>query len=484
MEQLLQKKFGFEFFREGQREVISHVLNRQHTLAMLPTGTGKSLCFQYPSYVNNMRVIIVSPLLSLMQDQVEQIKYRGEKSVAALNSFLSYQEKKEVMYNLKNIRFLFISPEMLNVREVRQELRKVSYGLFVVDEAHCISQWGPDFRPDYLMLGKIIKELGSPVVLALTATATAQVRKDIMEKLQIQDAAQCIYSINRSNIALTVLTSDSPEEKKSELESAMETYPSPGIIYFSSKRTADELADYFSKKGFLTSSYHGDVEQDQRILIQQQFLQGQLNWIFATNAFGMGINKENVKTVIHFHMPSSVENFVQEIGRAGRDGSNAQSILLYSKGDEVIPMQLAESETPGSSQIREFYRMASARHDTNTIQQELFLSDTQMRVLLHYFNEEPSPGWENKIIEKLTSRFLAKKKKIVEMKEYVDNDSCRREMIYRAFGEVPVNQERCCDLCGLSKPAVQERPDRNAQSLGWLERLDQIFNRGGQTESK
>ncbi|TFE03112.1 RecQ family ATP-dependent DNA helicase [Jeotgalibacillus salarius] len=475
MEKLLAEKFGYRSFRTGQKEIIQSVLNRQDTIAMLPTGTGKSLCYQYPSYVNNERVLIISPLLSLMQDQVDQIKLRGEKRAAALNSFLSFKEKKFLIDRLEAFRFIFLSPEMLNSKEVLHKIKEIGIGLLVIDEAHCISQWGPDFRPDYLKLGELKRTLNNPCTLALTATATNEIRKDIAERLNLSGWKEWVFSVNRPNISLDVVKLSSVEEKEQKLLSIVSKEPSPGIVFFSSKKKAEALQAAASEQNIRSAVYHGDIENDQRILIQQQFIAGQLDWIFATNAFGMGINKENIRSVVHFHMPSSIENFLQEIGRSGRDGEPAQSILLYSGNDEFIPLQLAEIEKPTLDQIREFYVQFKRGKPFELIQQELMLSDTQLRVLTYYAENQSGTEWEKEIDRALEKRIVSKRQKVMEMKSYIDTEYCRREKLLSFFQETLfVNHNNCCDLCGLTKISVSEQSQQQI-NFSWKEKLDKLF---------
>ncbi|MBM7577463.1 RecQ family ATP-dependent DNA helicase [Jeotgalibacillus terrae] len=475
MEKLLYEKFGYSSFRLGQKEIISSVINHQDTIAMLPTGTGKSLCYQYPSYVNNNRVLIISPLLSLMQDQVDQIKLRGEKRVTAINSFLAYNERKQLVANLEAYRFIFLSPEMLNSNEVLHKLKEIGIGLLVIDEAHCISQWGPDFRPDYLRLGHLKKTLGSPCTLALTATATEEIRKDIALKLNLNNWKEWVYSVNRPNIALEVNTFNHVSQKEDKLLSLIQNNTAPGIVFFSSRKKAEEMQAAASSENVRSSVYHGGMETDQRILIQQQFINGQLDWIFATNAFGMGINKNNIRTVIHFHMSSSVENFLQEIGRAGRDLEQAHSILLYSENDEFIPLQLAELEKPAFEQIENFYYMFRRDLSINEIQEKLMLSDTQIRVLSYYIHHEPAEDWAERINQLLDKRVISKKEKVLEMKSYIEAESCRRAKLLAFFEESPAAKaDHCCDKCGLEH-MMMNREQSSYKEVSWKEKLDKLL---------
>ncbi|WP_404403568.1 RecQ family ATP-dependent DNA helicase [Jeotgalibacillus malaysiensis] len=475
MEELLKEKFGYHTFRAGQKEIIRTILKKQDTIAMLPTGTGKSLCYQYPSYVNNERVLIISPLLSLMQDQVDQIKLRGEKRAAAINSFLNFNEKKHLIRHLASYRFIFLSPEMLSSAEVLNKLKEIGIGLLVIDEAHCISQWGPDFRPDYLKLGSFKRALGNPCTLALTATATDEIRQDIALKLELNDWKEWVFSVNRPNIALEVKQLEDSLEKERKLIDEISSNQAPGIVFFSSKKKAEELQARAASHAVRSAVYHGDIETEQRILIQQQFITGQLDWIFATNAFGMGINKENIRTVIHFHMPSSIENFLQEIGRAGRDCEQARAVLLYSNNDAAIPLQLAEIEKPALFQIETFHHLYSAGKPPETIQQELMLSDTQLRVLLYYAEHKNAHSWAYEMDQLLESRLQKKRRQVLDLKSYIDTKGCRRETLLHFFGEeMKEKQNQCCDRCGLEETKIISRPEK-PKIIHWKDRLNLLL---------
>lgn len=422
----------------------------------------------------------MSPLLSLMQDQVEHVMVRGEKSVIAINSFLPFKQKRYALNHLHKYRFIFISPEMLALDEVKKALLTCSIALFVVDEAHCISQWGPDFRPDYLSLGQIREELGSPVTLALTATATPKIREDIRTALKMKTPDEWIYSVDRPNISLKVETASSFTEKVHILKQYISTLKAPGIVYFSSKRLADELADEInSALSKNIASYHAGLDQEQRILIQQQFLHNQLEWVFATSAFGMGVNKENIRTVIHFHLPSSMESFVQEIGRAGRDNKKSISILLYSKGDEQIPINLLELERPSLRQINDFKKWHRKVDTPADLEEKIGITDIQNRVLQYYISHERNDQyWADTVFNKMTDRLTEKYVKISQIVAYAASPVCRRRMVAESFYETKeLQQPQCCDICGLHlKEFEMDEVFEDKENIAdWKERLALLF---------
>ncbi|WP_108670183.1 DNA helicase RecQ [Peribacillus acanthi] len=345
-EEYLQKFFGYSKFRKGQEEAIVNVLEKkQSSVCIMPTGGGKSICYQIPALLLEGTTLVISPLISLMKDQVDALNMNGIPA-SYINSSLSSQDINERLELTKQGRYklLYIAPERLQSFDFIKEIEKLKIPLVAVDEAHCISQWGHDFRPSYMHINEMIKRLnGEPIVLALTATATPIVKEDICRLLQIDEKNVVLTGFSRDNLSFHLVKG---EDKMAYLERYIEKNISEsGIIYASTRKEVDRISAHLRKKGLKVGRYHAGMNDEDRSIEQEDFLQDRLSIIVATSAFGMGINKSNIRYVIHYQMPKDMESYYQEAGRAGRDGEPSECLLLYSPQDVQIQRFLIEQTT-------------------------------------------------------------------------------------------------------------------------------------------
>ncbi|MCM3610916.1 ATP-dependent DNA helicase [Planococcus sp. MERTA32b] len=438
LEKTLYDAYGFTSFRPGQEEVIEKILGGHDVIALLPTGMGKSMCYQLPAHLMEGSVLIVSPLLSLMQDQVAQLKKMGEKSVTAINSFLDPTERTSVLNNLGKYRFIFISPEMLVQPYIKKRLNGIRISLLVADEAHCISQWGFDFRPDYLRIAEIMAIIGHPRVLALTATATEKVTEEIKRYLKLSEPFIYTHPMDRKNIAYDIRKFENGKEKLEWLTSFVAANKGPGIIYAGTRKKSQELSNLLNLAGIRTAFYHGGMEHQDRIFVQQQFQNGELEWVCSTNAFGMGVHIPDIGHVIHFQMPTSIEGYVQEVGRAGRDGNPALATLLYAAGDEELLESLVLDDLPTQNEIREVYRSTG---DTAQLVDQGIVRETSMRVISYWRTQLDEHG----AIKQIAQQKNEKIKQSAKIRKLIFLDSCIREYLLECFDQqLKTRPENCC----------------------------------------
>ena len=329
------ERMDFERLWPGQKEAIEAVLAGRDTLAVLATGSGKSAIYQLAAELLHGQAIIVSPLIALQQDQVRMIADLDVGDAAEINSTLGAAERRRRLEQFREgaIRFLFLAPEQLLNEQTQGALRDADVALFVVDEAHCISDWGHDFRPAYVRLGSLVDELGNPVVLGLTATAAPPVRREIIERLHMRDPAVVVRGFDRPAIHLAVQRFHDEDRRRQELLDAVTSTQPPGILYVATRRDAESYASAIDDRGLAAAHYHGGTPDDERRRVHHAFIADQLDVVVATPAFGMGIDKPNVRFVFHAHGPASLDSYYQEIGRAGRDGERATAILFHCDDD-------------------------------------------------------------------------------------------------------------------------------------------------------
>ncbi|MFL5312739.1 MAG: RecQ family ATP-dependent DNA helicase, partial [Myxococcales bacterium] len=332
-----ERRFGVTRFRPGQRELIEAALTGQDALGILPTGGGKSLTYQLPAVLLPRAVVVVSPLISLMEDQQRKAQ-AARIEVAKLDSTLSTSEERKTVEEIESggNDLIYLTPERLENPEHLEPLRARGVSLFVVDEAHCISQWGHDFRPAYLALPEAIRALGRPPVLALTATATPEVAQDIVRQLGIRDARVVNTGIERPNLRFEVRRTVNGEAKRQALLRILAGKPGSGIVYAATVRKVEELWRWLSAEGIDAGRYHGKLRTAEREESQHRFMAGEIRLMVATSAFGLGIDKPDIRFVVHWNFPDSVETMYQEAGRAGRDGQPARAVLLYRLEDKRV----------------------------------------------------------------------------------------------------------------------------------------------------
>ena len=377
--EVLKRHFGYDSFRPNQEEIIRHVMAGHDALVLMPTGGGKSICYQIPALALPGITIVISPLLSLMKDQVETLKANGIEA-EALNS--GNDSTADMLIRRKclsgRVKLLYISPEKL-LAEMGYLLRHLQISLFAIDEAHCISQWGHDFRPEYTQLGVLRENFPDTPVMALTATADKITRRDIIEQLKLKDAREFIASFDRPNLSLSVKRGYKAAEKMHFILNFIKARPrEAGIIYCLSRKTTEKLAADLRLRGINAASYHAGMSTLERNQTQEYFKNDQLLVVCATIAFGMGIDKSNVRWVIHYNMPKSIESFYQEIGRAGRDGAPADTILFYSLADIVQLTEFARQSGQQAINMDKLRRM----------QEYAESSVCRRRILLNYFSEQ------------------------------------------------------------------------------------------------
>jgi ATP-dependent DNA helicase RecQ len=330
-----RERFGFEDLRPGQEEAAESVTGGRDTLVVMTTGSGKSAIYQLAGWLIDGATLVISPLISLQRDQIESIEEEQPGEAAAIDASVSEAKREERLEDLadEELEFLFLAPEQLAREETVERLAEANVSLLVVDEAHCISEWGHDFRPDYLRIGDVAKRIGSPTVLALTATASPPVRDEIVERLNMRDPKLIVRGFDRPNIRLEVDRHHDGRSKERALVARAEALGGPGIVYVATRSTADELAEELSERGLRALAYHAGLSGGRRTEAQEAFMEDRIDVIVATTAFGMGVDKPNVRFVLHNEPSDSVDSYYQEVGRAGRDGEPAEAVLFYRTED-------------------------------------------------------------------------------------------------------------------------------------------------------
>jgi len=361
----LQQHFGYAEFKPQQEAIVAALLERRSVLAVLPTGHGKSLCYQLPALMQEGLTVVVSPLISLMKDQIDQLRRRGITPVAFINSSLALNEQRREMARVKNgtVKLLYVAPERFRSRAFTEELARCRLSLFVIDEAHCVSQWGHDFRPSYLALKETLRLLQPPAVALFTATATPEVEADILQQLGLAAVEKFVGSVARPNLHFRVQRVTSDGDKFRALAALLDGLPGKGIIYTARKREAQEVAALLQNLGIAADFYHAGRRDEERRQVQERFFDDSANGlrvVVATNAFGLGIDKRDIRFVVHFSLPGSLEAYYQEAGRAGRDGRPAQCLLLYWEEDRGLQEWFIKESLLSKTDLVKLLRAATA----------------------------------------------------------------------------------------------------------------------------
>lgn len=353
---LLKSAFGYDQFRPGQEAAVTAILSGRDTVVVLPTGGGKSLCFQVPALLMPGITVVVSPLISLMKDQVDALTARGLPA-AFINSTLTPGQVSDRLAKADRgeIKLLYVAPERFDYGRTAERLRKIGVSLLAIDEAHCISQWGHDFRPSYLRVKKVHEALGSPTTIALTATATPEVRRDIVRELALKNPETIITGFDRPNLSYYVVPARNEAEKEKRLVEILRRYDGLAVIYASTRRAVDELTKILERAKIRAAGYHAGLDDVRRHEIQEAFMTEKIRAIVATNAFGMGIDKPNVRLVIHYAMPGTLEAYYQEAGRAGRDGLHSDVFLLHSFPDRFTHEFFINGSHPERAVVEKTY---------------------------------------------------------------------------------------------------------------------------------
>ncbi|HZN05909.1 MAG TPA: ATP-dependent DNA helicase RecQ [Pyrinomonadaceae bacterium] len=477
----LRRHFGFDDFREGQREVVGSILEGKDAVVVMPTGSGKSLCYQLPAMILEGVTLVVSPLIALMKDQVDALQARGLPATF-INSSLAEPEQRARIESLRRRahKLVYVAPERFRSSRFTSAIQSVPVSLFAVDEAHCISMWGHDFRPDYLRLKHVIRSLGRIQTIALTATATPYVRSDIIQQLGLTQPQTFISGFDRPNLSIEVVHTEKEKEKISRIRHLARKTNGSGIVYASTRKAVEQVGRELKTAGLTVSTYHAGMSDGVRVKAQEDFMSGRTQMIVATNAFGMGIDKPDIRFVAHYQIPGSIEAYYQEIGRAGRDGLPSTCVLLFNYADKNTHDFFIEGSYPDISTVRNVHaallRRGEKRIELTTAQiGKLSGEKNEMSVqsalyLLeragHISREAPLARGVRATraivmlddaplrvdAKQIAGRADLERRKLRELINLCYTDYCYRAHILNYFGDR--KHDRQCGTCGNCQPRV------------------------------
>ncbi len=498
LHQNLAQLFGFNTFRPGQEPAIASLLAGQHTLVVMPTGAGKSLIYQYTAMClpEPAVTLVISPLIALMKDQVDSLQRQSIPATYINSALPSAEQSRRLQAVVQGqFRLIYVAPERLRSVPFQQALQRMTIGMLAIDEAHCISQWGHDFRPDYRRIAQARAEMGHPLTAALTATATTLVQDDIVELLAIPAAQRIVTGFNRPNLSFEVCYApDTPAKLQHLTQLLTEQAHTAGtaIIYTGTRRDAAEVASFISDTvGIQADYYHAGLDSDRRTAIQDAFLQGKLPIVVATNAFGMGIDCPDVRLVVHFNMPGTLEAYYQEAGRAGRDGHPARAVLLYAPQDRILQQWFIENSTATFPDLQHLYQTLARSGQSQVVvavdqlARQTRLDPVKVRTGLAQLEragmlrQEGDEGgqmqiilepWDNHAVIAVTSALeeycTHRQRQLDQMTDYAEADTCRRRIVLHYFSDhSSAEAPRCCDNC-----LAQQIPPPDPQDVNTLSR--------------